>query len=436
MNKNRITEKKPFPHVGQRILKTAVAVFICLVICRLRGLSGGDMSTESAITAIICMQPYVRDTRDYAINRFAGSLLGAAWGLVLLVLLYAVPWLGRNPVVLYALMAAGVLWSLYSAALIRMPDSSSLAAIVFLCIVITYPEIDEPLTQAIYRIVDIFIGTAVAILVNIFRLPKEKHRERVFFIRTKDLVPDRFSQIPPAALFRLNYLYNDGAKICLMSEHAPAFFTLQMSAARLSVPLIVMDGAAIYDAAENVYLRIENILPASSAAVSRRLDELGISYFIYTVHKNKTCIFHSGNITEHEHLIYERMRRSPYRSYLEGEIYEDTEIVYFKIIGEDNNLPLLEERIRDGLSAEHLRFVIREQAAVPGLSGLYIFSDTATLQQAEKRLMTMLRMADPKLQPIEILLPDGYRSERDAMHLLQKISRYYEPVRLRRRKKG
>ncbi|MBR4211273.1 MAG: FUSC family protein, partial [Oscillibacter sp.] len=65
------------PRVGQRMIKTAVAVLICLLFYYLRGRRGEDMPTEAAITAIICMQPYVRDTREYAINRMTGTLIGA-----------------------------------------------------------------------------------------------------------------------------------------------------------------------------------------------------------------------------------------------------------------------------------------------------------------------------------------------------------------------
>ena len=71
-------EKWHPPHIGQRILKTSIAVFLCLLVYRLRGYQGQDMPTEAAITAIICMQPYVRDSREYALNRLAGTLIGAA----------------------------------------------------------------------------------------------------------------------------------------------------------------------------------------------------------------------------------------------------------------------------------------------------------------------------------------------------------------------
>ena len=152
------------PHLGQRIVKTTVAVFLCLLFYYLRGYRGQDMPTEAAITAIICMQPYVRDTGAYAVNRFVGTLIGAFWGLLLLLLLNDFPSLGQSVLLLYAMMALGVLLSLYSAVLVRMPDAAGLASIVFLCIVIAFPDIEAPLRQAAHRLLDVFVGTAVATL--------------------------------------------------------------------------------------------------------------------------------------------------------------------------------------------------------------------------------------------------------------------------------
>lgn len=415
------------PHLGQRIIKTTVAVFLCLLFYYLRGYRGQDMPTEAAITAIICMQPYVRDTGAYAINRFVGTLIGAFWGLLLLLMLNDFPSLGTSVLLLYAMMALGVLLSLYTAVLVRMSDASGLASIVFLCIVIAFPDIDEPLRQAAHRILDVFVGTAVATAVNIFRLPRGKRPEQVFFLRMKDLSPDRFSHVPAAALMHLNYLYNDGAKISLMSEHAPAFFSLQMNGVKLSAPLVVMDGAAIYDANENRYLQAVTIPPEDSAPVRARLESLGISYFIYTIHNDKTCIFHSGEYREEETLVYERMHRSPYRSYLEGEIYEPEEIVYLKIIATCDRVMEIEHSLRTVLPKGRLRRIVRPQEGREDLASLYIYAHGATMEQAQRRLMEMLRESDPSLSPVSVRLRAGYRSERDAIHLLNLVGNAYEP---------
>ena len=423
------------PLIGQRIVKTTVAVFLCLLFYYLRGYRGQDMPSEAAITAIVCMQPYVRDTRDYALNRFAGSLIGAAWGLMFLLLVLIFPALAGNMLVLYAVMALGVLASLYTSVVVRKPDTASLAAIVFICVVISFPDISDPLRQAADRMLGILVGTVAAIAVNIFRLPRSKNRDCVFFVRMKDLAPDRFSQIPSAAQFRLNYLYQDGAKICLMSEHAPAFFAAQMSDAMLNMPLIVMDGAAIYDPRENEYLSVETLGERPATRLRASLDSFGVSYFLYVVRGGKTCVFHRGEMREQEALIYNRMRRSPYRSYLDGENYAPDEIVYFKIIDSEEQTEALRRRLQGLLHSSHLRAVVRPEAGAAGISALYIYSAKATMRQAETRLMQQLREQDPSLRSVEVFLRADYRSEYDAMSLLHTLGNQYEPLRLFRRQR-
>ena len=426
------------PHLGQRIVKTTVAVFLCLLFYWLRGYRGQDMPTEAAITAIICMQPYVRDAAEFARNRFAGTLVGTFWGLLFLSVYLLFPSLGRQLFLVYVLMALGVLASLYASVLIRKPDASALAAIVFLCIVISFPDIEHPLRQTGDRILGVLLGTTVAIGVNLFRLPRSKTRDCVFFVRTRDLTADRFSAVPTAALYRLNYLYKDGARICLMSEHAPAFFTLQMNEAMLSVPLIVMGGAAIYDADDNRYLYAETIRPRDSAYLMEHLDREGLSYFIYTVHGHKTCIFHRGELREEEAVIYRRMRRSPYRSYLEEETVDPEEIVYCKLIGTDAQCEAWRASLQSLLHTHNLRAVVRREAGVENISGLYLYSEKVSMKQAENRLMAMLREKEPALQAREVFLKRPYQSERDAIHLLNRLENLYEPVRLpwKRKKEG
>ena len=423
-------ERRRLPHIGQRIVKTTIAVFLCLMAYYLGGYSGEDMPTEAMITAIICMQPYVRDSADYALNRLAGTLVGAFWGLMFLLLLLIFPHMSKSMPLVYARMAVGVLVSLYTSVLIGKPDTASLSAIVFLCVVISFPDIEDPLHLAALRVFGVFIGTFIAIGVNVFRLPRVKQRHLVFFVRTKDLVPDRFSQIPAAAMYRLNYLYNDGAKICLMSEHAPAFFILQMSQTKQNVPLIVMDGAAIYDADRNTYLQMETLDPEDTARIVERLKALNMSCFVYTVHNNKTCIFHLGETREPERRVFSRMRRSPYRDYLEGEIFVPNEVVYIKIIDEAGKLTETEYHLRRILPKSRLRVAIRPQAGAPGIDGLYIYAHTATMEQAEKRLMEMLREEEPSLMPVDIRNNTPYRSERDAIHVLNRLTNAYEPLRI------
>ena len=410
-----------WPSVGQRIIKTSIAVTLCLFFYMLRGYEGESLPAEAAITAIICMQPYM-----------TGTAVGAVWGFLFLLMMLVFPALGKHLPVLYLLMGLGTLISLHSALLLRMPDASGLAAIVFVCVVIAYPDIPNPMDQAFHRILDVLVGTSIALGVNACRIPRRKQQGQVFFLRMSDLAADQFSNLSPAVLFRLQYLLQEGAKICLMSEHAPAFQASQLGRLRFNVPMIVMDGAAIYDANENSYLQAETLDPWEAARLREHLDALGLGYFIYTVHNNKICIFHQGKMHEQERKIYERMKRSPYRSYLEGEIYQANEIVYLKIIDETEKIVVLEKKLESFLAGRKLRMVVRPQQSAPGVSGLYIYADTATFPQAEARLMEILRRKDPALKPREVFLRTPYRSEHDAMVLLHRLGNLYEPLKILR----
>lgn len=427
MNKFRPWKSLYCPPIGQRIVKTSVAVFLCLIFYRLRGYRGETMSAEAAITAIICMQPYVQDTKEYALNRLSGTLIGAFWGFVFLLVVPLFPMI--NGLLLYLLMGLGILISLYSAVVIRKPDTSSLAAIVFICVVIAYPDIEQPLDQAFHRVLDVMVGTSIAIGVNVFRLPRVKQRNLVFFLRTKDLAVDQLSQIPAAALFRLNYLYNDGAKICLMSEHAPAFFMSQMGGVRLSVPMIVMDGAGIYDANENTYLSTVTLPPDASRWLMRRLDGMEISYFIYTVHKSRNCIYHRGRMTDEESVVYQRMKRSPYRQYLDDDRYSLEDVVYLKVVALEGKARRILSALEDSLAKRGLRAALRPQAGLENGFGLYFYGEKADMPHAQERLMRLLQAKEPGLKKREVFFEGGYRSEHDAVHLLHTLGSLYEPFR-------
>ena len=419
-------KKLYFPYIGQRIIKTSVAVFLCLVFYYLRGYRGATMSAEAAITAIICMQPYVHDTKEYALNRISGTLIGAAWGFLFLLIVPLFP--AITGILLYALMGLGILISLYSAVVIRKPDTSSLAAIVFICVVIAYPDVEHPLDQAFHRVLDVLVGTGIAIAVNVFHWPRVKCRDQLLFVRTKDLAPDQLSQIPPVVLFWLNYLYNDGARICLISEHAPAFFISQMNNLHVSVPMIVMDGAGIYDAGENTYLATYNMPPASSEWLMNQLSNMGVSYFIYTVNKNRNYIYHHGTMSQEEQIVFQRMKRSPYRQYLDEDTFDLKDIVYIKIIAGEDKAERVWRSIKDFLPGNGLRAVLRPQAGMERGSGLYFYAEQANVQQAEIKLMSIIHEKEPWLKAKEVFCSKGYRSEHDAVHLMHMLSNQYEPA--------
>ena len=413
--------------VGQRIIKTSIAVTLSLFFYMLRGYRGEGMPAEAAITAIICMQPFVHGTTENALNRLSGTVIGACWGFLFLLIMMMFPGLGKTRPLLYILMGFGTLVTLHSAVLIHQPDASGLAAIIFICVVIAYPDIENPLDQAFHRILDVMVGTTIAIVVNSVRLPRRKHPERVFFLPLMHLTTDQFAQLSPPVLFRLENLYREGAKICLMSRHAPAFQTSQLGHVKFTVPMIVMDGAAIYDPNENAYLSTTNLNPASARWLMKRLEAFGLSYFIYTVHRDRNCIYHHGALTERERTVYQHLKRSPYRYYLDDDHFSISDVVYIKLVLDGDEADRIQRELEPSLEKMKLRSIVRSQAGLEDGCSLYFYASNADMQHAQEHLIKLLKQSEPNLEMREVVPDRPYRTTHDAIRLLNRLKNEYAP---------
>ncbi len=434
-NRNSQKTYQILPGIGMRMIKTAVAVFICLLIYILRGYRG--MVIQSTIAAIICMQPYVSDTKKLARNRIISTAMGGAWALLYLLMMQQIPVLGENMLVAYLLMALGVIAVLYTCVLMKLTDNATLSAIVFLCVIITFPVVEAPLQQTLDRMIDTIIGVCVAIVVNMMHLPKEKHPERVFFLHLKDIAADRYSLVPSRVMIELNRLYDEGARICLETRWAPAFMISQMSALRINMPIIVMDGTALYDMRENTYYEIMEIPHEDADLLRKKLRDKGICVCIFAVHTNTMLLYYDGEFSSEERLDYDTMHRTPYRNYMEGMYKDEDRIVALRFLTEESKADEYWNMVQEDPELTERFRIVRYQmpkdlghgdAGEAPHAGIYFYRKGTSVAQMEELLLDHIqRESGEQAEAVHILPPEGkkYIPERDAPQLLHSISGIY-----------
>ncbi len=431
VRENPFEKRIHIPHLGQRIIKSAIAVFLCLVIYMLRGYQG--LVTQSTVAAIICIQPYRSDGIQTSLNRIIGTLVGAFWGVLFLLATTTInsSVIKLPMLVIYLMMAIGIIATLYTTVVLRKTDAAALSAIVFICIVGPWPDLEAPLDQTLDRIIDTTIGIVVAGIVNAVSLPRKKHPEYLFFIRLQDLVPDRYSHVSSRVLVMLNRLYNDGANICLISKWAPAFLLSQMGIMSISHPVIVMDGAGLYDIPNKKYL---DLIPIPEEDVSYLIDifnKLDIGYGIYAVRNSSLMIYRGGPMNWAEVQEYSIMKRSPYRNYVEGDPSPEDQVTFIRTIDIDRKLNPLEEKLRELIPEDRFRIVRRPQHKMEGYSGLYFYNPEATVEHMKQIVLEKLDHDDNKTYtPIDMIMHEAYTTDNEAVALLNKTRSIYEPVRL------
>ena len=170
---NRMKERLQFPHIGMRIIKSAAAIAICYLISFLRGSSG--IVFYSHLAALWCIQIYVANSRKNALQRLTGTIIGAIYGLIVLLVMEKIPFTGKALELFNAiLISAMIVPVLYTTIVIKKKQASYFSCVVFLSIVVNHMTDANPYLFVWNRFLDTVIGIAVGIGVNCISLPKEK----------------------------------------------------------------------------------------------------------------------------------------------------------------------------------------------------------------------------------------------------------------------
>lgn len=154
-------QKKKIPiSIGMRNIKTAASVLICLLLYRFLPRDGSFLASTSAI---ICLQDSVEKSVFSGFNRLYGTAVGAVLGTVLL---YINQFFASADLTII-LATFGVMLLILLCNLLNKNESIVIGTVVFLLILLDQST-EPPVVYGFYRLIDTFIGIAVAIAVNKF----------------------------------------------------------------------------------------------------------------------------------------------------------------------------------------------------------------------------------------------------------------------------
>ena len=114
-------------HIGMRIIKTVIAVFVCAIIGWLRG----EMTFFSMIAAVLCMQKSAEKTLSTSFNRVMGTAVGGAYGVIVLFLETQFN-LQRVPPLFYLVVSLMLIPVILTTIGIKKPSVAGFACVVFL----------------------------------------------------------------------------------------------------------------------------------------------------------------------------------------------------------------------------------------------------------------------------------------------------------------
>lgn len=145
--------------IGQRNIKTALSVFVCLIIYEFLD---GRNSIYACISAIICMQDSVETSVVQGKHRIIGTFLGGIIGVLYLCLFNFVE---TSAISSSLLIAMGITFVIHFCNVIDKTDTVSICCVVFIIIVLGYDKTNA-FQYALNRTIDTLIGIIISIIIN------------------------------------------------------------------------------------------------------------------------------------------------------------------------------------------------------------------------------------------------------------------------------
>ena len=368
----------PRVHIGQRIVKSALSVGLCFLIYVLRGRHG--LPFYSALAALQCMQPLRESTQRMAAQRFSGTMTGAAFGLVILMLNQRV--LLRLPLaylwycLAVSLAIVAALWT--SAVALRRKNAAYFSCVVFLSITMNHVGDENPYLFVFNRVADTLIGIAVGMTVNRFHLPQRRRRDVLFVTALDDVLLGRTSTLTDYGRVELNRMLEEGIPLSVMTMRTLASFLEVMSEIHLRLPVILMDGAALYDPANNRFLEKRELEYDQAVELTGRLRRLGVDVCQNAIIGNSVLIFYQHEPEGMQRALYDRLRRSPYRNYIHRPLPEGERVVYLMALDRQEKIGAAYRALQDAGDTERYKVLCYPSDEYEGYAYLKIYRKDAT----------------------------------------------------------
>ena len=319
------------PGIGMRIIKSALAVSLCMIINQFRGESG--MVFYSQLAALWCIQEYRSNTISHAVQRIIGTVVGALFGLIYI--LVCPPFVGRGTLgVIYNVLFIfiSVILVIYSTVLIHKKQASYFSCVVFLSIAINHIADINPYSFVWNRFLDTMIGIVVGLFINNLRICLRPDRDTLFVSGVDDILVDRNNKISAFSKIELNRMIEDGMRFTLSTIRTPASVLEPLSDINLKYPIIVMDGAALYDVNKNEYLSVFVISPDTTKELVNILEVNDMYPYINVIIDDTLLIYYKDSPDEMNQELVSSMRSSPYRNYIRREYPCDEKVVYIMML--------------------------------------------------------------------------------------------------------
>lgn len=419
--------KLDIPGIGLRIIKSAIAVAVCYFINLFRKDEG--MVFYSQLAALWCIQMYRSNTIRNALQRTTGTIVGALYGLIYLLLVPALLLKnGLNNFIGNMIVSGMIILVLYTTVLLKQRHAAYFSCVVFLSIVVNHASDINPYMFVWNRFLDTMIGIGVGVLVNDIKLCFHPNRNTLFISGLDGLLLDKKDTLSSFSKVELNRMIEDGMKFTISTMRTPASIIEPMHEVKLQLPVIAMNGAVLYDTNTHSYIKVYVISKETSKQIIQLIESENLIYYSNVIIDDMLVIYYQETEDEANNRMVNKLRSSPYRNYVMRSLPDDEGVVYFMILDRTDKILQFYQKLKDEEIMEHLRVVMYDSTDYQGYSYIKIYNKNATKENMILYLKEHAAIEDVITFGTIKGQYDVYIETSDANKVVREVRKRYEPV--------
>lgn len=148
---------------GMRIVKTALAVLLCLIIDYYRQPSN---YFDAAIAAFVCMQNNLSHTWEMALSRVIATIIAGIHAIIFQFLVVQNLGIDEMTIPYFVLLSLFIILLMVGLVELKMLSAISTATVVFILILVTDRGLESPYLYTVNRAFNTIIGVVVAFITN------------------------------------------------------------------------------------------------------------------------------------------------------------------------------------------------------------------------------------------------------------------------------
>ena len=331
-------------HIGKRIIKTVVTLFIILLIYifllwidTLLNIDSSSFKAPSnmytpffaGIAAVYATHRDKKSSINQAKIRSFGSIFGGYFGMfiVLIIEFFFIDLINieaSNFVLYYLIRYFIVTISLMPLIMItvklKQVDAVFITCLTYLSVTISARNGGMPVLQfATNRVLSTLIGVGVSLLVNNYLFSLKKCNKDILFVTSlENNFVSKDDELSAFTKYKLNELFDNEIPLVFATTRTPMSFEYIFNNININYPMITMNGAAKYRFDKKRYSDIDHIELETRLAIDKAINEYNMNAFVYTVNDHVLHAYHNVLVNEGEKLFYKHRKHQNAYSFVRG----------------------------------------------------------------------------------------------------------------------